>query len=265
MTLTPELMIAAEASIRSGKAILKSYGSSSSVVQVKDDGTPLTGADMISNELILRSLSVTGLPVLSEEGGQVHYEDRKHWQQFWMVDPLDGTKEFLSGTGEFTVNVALIDRQVPVLGVIYAPVTDELYYASKETGAYRVSQASKAAAASSLLCDTGSSLKNPSTCRVLVSRSHMNDQTLQYIDQLKTQYPELEIIEKGSSLKFCMLAAGDADIYPRFGDTMEWDTAAGHAILRVVGKKLAEHTSGLELKYNKIDLKNPYFIAGHKL
>ncbi len=252
---------AIKASIKAGKAILEVYHSNDFEVQFKSDQSPLTLADRNAHQIIVAGLKETGLPILSEEGKKIPYKERKNWQRFWLVDPLDGTKEFIKRNGEFTVNIALIENGVPVMGVIYVPVTDVLYFGSIEKGAFRVSQVRQTTnwfdKAEKLPQKTGDN-----TFRVVASRSHINPETEEFIQKLKADHPKIEIVSKGSSLKLCLIAEGKADIYPRFGPTSEWDTAAGHAIISASGGKvvLADNPD-TDLKYNKENILNPYFIA----
>lgn len=251
--IKPLLPIAINAAELACKAILEVYSSSDFETEHKEDNSPLTLADRRSHEIIDAHLSGTGLPVLSEEGLSIPYEQRKHWSRFWMVDPLDGTKEFLKRNGEFTVNIALIDNNIPVLGVVALPVTGEVFYGMKGKGSHlrsggilvRLKERSPA------------DLKMPGL-RVVASRSHMNDATRAYIDKLK----DPRLIAAGSSLKFMAIAKGDADLYPRYVPCMEWDSAASDVIVQEVGLRTVDAHSREPLKYNKENLLNPYFICG---
>ena len=264
MQLERELMLAIKAAIDAGQAILDVYESEDFEVEMKGDNSPLTKADRAAHEIIMHELESLGLPVLSEEGKSIPYDERKEWKKFWLVDPLDGTKEFISRNGEFTVNIALIEEDMPVLGVVYVPVLDELFYGVSEQAGFYVSGANSRFGSSERFRERAYRLplvNNGRPYRIVGSRSHMNDLTVAFIDSVREEYPDLEIVQRGSSLKICMVAAGDADIYPRFGPTMEWDTAAGHAIARAVGKRMVEAENGKELRYNKEELVNPYFIV----
>lgn len=252
---------AIKASLHAGKAILEVYQTEFGV-EFKDDNSPLTLADQRSHQIISKSLSETGLPLLSEEGVNIEYAVRKNWNLFWLIDPLDGTKEFVKRNGDFTVNIALIDNNLPELGVIYVPVTDELFYGNKQNGAFKVDKASSFGNIETLKkAATKLPLKN-SFPVVVASRSHLNVETTDFINKLKKTEPEIEILSRGSSLKICMVAENQQAVYPRFAPTMEWDTAAGHAILRAAGGKivLAENNQE-ELIYNKENLLNPWFVA----
>jgi len=253
--------IAIKSSIKAGKAILEVYHSNDFEVQLKSDKSPLTLADRKAHQIIVAGLEGTGIPILSEEGKDIPFSVRKSWNRFWLVDPLDGTKEFIKRNGEFTVNIALIENGVPVMGVIYVPVTEVLYFGSLEEGAFRVSQAGQ----TTDWFDKAEKLPqktDDTTFRVVASRSHINTETEEFIQKLKNNHPKIEIVSKGSSLKLCLIAEGKADIYPRFGPTSEWDTAAGHAIISASGGKVVlADDADTDLKYNKENILNPYFIA----
>jgi 3'(2'), 5'-bisphosphate nucleotidase len=221
-------------------------------VEYKQDSSPLTLADKKANDIIedgLNKLSVS-FPILSEEGKEIPYEDRKHWEYFWLVDPLDGTKEFVKKNDEFTVNIALIHKDTPALGVVYAPALDVCYWAKQDEGAFKDGQ--------KLPLKTESQRK---VYKVVASRSHMSDETQAFIDAIDTD-KEKELVSIGSSLKICLVAEGEADIYPRLGPTMEWDTGAAHAIISESSGKLTDQISSKSLKYNsKKELLNNNFIV----
>ena len=238
-----------------GKEVLKIYHKNFDI-EFKNDNSPLTIADRKSHEIIVKGLEeISNFPIVSEEGKEIPYEERKSWEYYWCIDPLDGTKEFIKKNGEFTINIALIHNGEPVLGVVYAPAINVIYCAKKDEGAYK----------------NGKKLINRNTNRpykVVASKSHMNEETKKFIKKLGNG----ELISKGSSLKLCMVADGSADIYPRIAPTMEWDTAAADAIIREVGKmtyiynenfKIDENLNakGNLLKYNKENLLNPYFVV----
>ena len=258
------LNIAIKSAIEAGIAILEIYEEEIDV-SLKDDRSPLTAADLASNQVINSYLKATDIPVISEENKQLPYAERRQWKRCWIVDPLDGTKEFIKKNGEFTVNIAICDNQTPILGVIYVPVTRELYYADVQDGkAYKTLLDKDHGLQGALFEDKDAIMPGQlsnGTFRVVGSRSHMNDDTLHYIDGVRADYEDVEIVSKGSSLKFCLVAEGKADVYPRFAPTMEWDTAAGHAICRAVGLKVTSQASKKELQYNKEDLLNPYFLV----
>eukprot|EP01022_Parablepharisma_sp_SALTPOND_P004804 TRINITY_DN12100_c0_g4_i1.p2 TRINITY_DN12100_c0_g4~~TRINITY_DN12100_c0_g4_i1.p2 ORF type:complete len:248 (-),score=27.22 TRINITY_DN12100_c0_g4_i1:329-1072(-) len=231
-----------------GEAILNIYQEDFDV-EYKDDKSPLTKADKEANRIITEELKklYPDIPILSEEGKEVAYQTRKDWDLFWLIDPLDGTKEFIKKNGEFTVNIALIKDQTPVVGVVYAPVLQECYYAKSGEGAYKDGEKLPFA-------------KN-STYKVVASKSHRTPETDEFIESLKQTHENLELVSKGSSLKLCLVASGEADIYPRLAPTMEWDTAAAHAVVNESGKKVYEFTSKKELVYNKENLLNPWFVV----
>jgi 3'(2'), 5'-bisphosphate nucleotidase len=235
-----------------GKAIMQIYKQDFEV-EYKQDNSPLTQADKKANNIIeegLKQLAVS-LPVLSEEGKDIPYEDRKQWEYFWLVDPLDGTKEFVKKNGEFTVNIALIQKDTPVLGVVYAPALDICYWAKQDEGAFKDGQM--------LPLKTKEQRKRYT---IVASRSHMSNETQAFIDAIDTN-KEKELISIGSSLKICFVAEGEADIYPRLGPTMEWDTGAAHVIANESGAKLSGFidNSYVSFLYNKKNLLNLKFIV----
>ncbi len=239
--------------LHAGDEILKVY-SGDFEVETKGDMSPLTEADRVSNKVILLGLKkiTPDIPVLSEEGKAVPYDARKGWKAMWVVDPLDGTKEFIKRNGEFTVNIALVEEGRPVLGVVYAPAKKLLYYGDKN-GSYRV-------------VGDGKPERLPVSSKregfiVVASRSHMNEETRGYIEKLRVAQPNLEYVSSGSSLKICLVAEGSADAYPRLAPTMEWDTCAAHAIANAAGKKVTRYGTNEELRYNKRDLLNPNFVV----
>jgi 3'(2'), 5'-bisphosphate nucleotidase len=253
MDLSGYLDVAIRAAEEASRKILEVYQSDDFDIEAKDDGSPLTRADKSAHECILGILKETNLPVLSEEGRGIPYEERKNWSRLWLVDPLDGTKEFIKRNGEFTVNIALIENQLPVLGVVAVPVTGFVYYGASQSGAF----VKKENTIKQLTRKSTVDLLTPQI-RVVGSRSHMNDETARFIQSLKQPI----LVSKGSSLKFMLLAEGEADIYPRFAPTMEWDTAAPHAIMNLIGVKVYLKDSLMELVYNKESLLNPSFLCG---
>lgn len=258
------LQIAIKASIEAGKQILSVYGSTDFGLELKGDASPLTKADTISNQIIIDFLKETDIPIISEENKATSYDERKEWERCWVVDPLDGTKEFIKRNGEFTVNIALIIEGKPILGVIYTPVSRELYFAHIEDAAYKVTLDEHHETDKHLFSEENRILnvtKEKGKTRVVGSRSHMNEQTENFIKNLAMKEEEVSIVSKGSSLKFCLVAEGKADVYPRFAPTMEWDTAAGHAICNAAGYKVEDVETGNELQYNKKELLNPYFLV----
>lgn len=258
------LQIAINAAILAGQEILSIYDTDF-VVQYKKDTSPLTKADSNANAIIMEFLEKTEIPIISEENKQTAYAIRKDWTRCWMVDPLDGTKEFINRNGEFTVNIALIENGTPILGVLYIPVTKLLYYTSATGGAsYKTTIDSESFITVPEILKTSERLLGNSekeqVFKITTSRSHLNSKTKQYIEVKKKQHP-VTVITKGSSLKFCLLAEGSADVYPRFAPTMEWDTAAGHAICQAAGVSVLDFLTKEPLQYNKENLLNSFFIA----
>ncbi|MEN8224568.1 MAG: 3'(2'),5'-bisphosphate nucleotidase CysQ [Bacteroidota bacterium] len=260
------IWMAIKASVPAGEAILKVYGTEFSV-DTKSDDSPLTRADTDAHMIITDHLEKTNIPILSEEGKDIPYEERKDWSLFWMVDPLDGTKEFVNRNGEFTVNIALIRDHYPVAGVIYIPVTDELFVGAPGMGTMKFSGVIHSLAEVSdihAFIKKGTSLperQSRELYTVVCSRSHMSAETEVFIEELKGKHGELDFASRGSSLKLCMVAEGKADIYPRFAPTMEWDTAAGQAIAENAGATVNNANTHTRLRYNKENLLNPWFIV----
>jgi 3'(2'), 5'-bisphosphate nucleotidase len=258
--------LAVKAAVEGAKQILEVYDHEFDV-EFKQDNSPLTLADKLAHEAISEVLKEDGLPILSEEGKSIPYETRKAWESFWVVDPLDGTKEFVKRNGEFTVNIALVEQGVPTLGVILVPVTGKLYFAEKTLGAF-VAELNELKFTSLADIQAGPlpQLQNnkDGSYKVVCSRSHMSPETEAYIESIRPQHPELDFVSIGSSLKLCLVAEGRADLYPRFGPTMEWDTAAGQAIVEISGGYVNRVDDGTPMRYNKEDLLNPWFIAGRK-
>ena len=242
--------------IKAGEEILKYYTEDIHVTH-KDDSSPLTKADLASNKIIMNALQQLDrtIPILSEES-LVEWKERKNWTKYWLVDPLDGTKEFIKQNGEFTVNIALIENNKPILGVIFTPVKFDLYFAQKNYGSYKINSSSiliNLQEATKIFVANQSSIK-----RIIGSRSHSNQTFDSWVNQ---NFPNSEIVQAGSSLKFCLIAEGAADIYPRFGPTSEWDIAAGHIIVNEAGGRVNTFEN-IEINYNKKeDLLNPQFYA----
>lgn len=228
-------------------------------IEEKSDKSPLTRADRAAHKCIVRHLSETGIPILSEEGALLPYEERKEWHRLWVVDPLDGTKEFIKKNGEFTVNIALVEDGSPVLGVILVPVTGIIYFGIVGMGAWKAASDSLGNEKEVLRLDGDAEREDVYT--IVASRSHLNPETEQYISQMRNLHKAVKLISSGSSLKICLVAEGKADVYPRFAPTMEWDTAAGDAIIRASGKQIVNAETGQPLIYNKPDLHNPWFIV----
>ena len=257
------ISLAIEAAIKAGITILDVYSTAEFKIETKSDNSPLTLADQRAHEVIMELLKQTGLPVLSEEGRSIPYEMRSHWKQFWLVDPLDGTKEFIKRNGEFTVNIAFIENKLPTVGVIYVPVTDTLYVGEVGNGAVIMHKAAKQLTDSGFDTCKTENLPNKKhyTYGIVASRSHLNEETTTFINDTKSKHPDVRIISKGSSLKICMVAEGEADIYPRFGLTSEWDVAAGHAIALASGATVTIANTNEPLTYNKENILNPWFIV----
>lgn len=251
-----------EASLKAGEEIMKVYQREFSVEE-KDDKSPLTEADRNSHLAIMSFLEQTDIPVLSEEGKHMDYSARKSWNQFWLVDPLDGTKEFIKKNGEFTVNIALIENGAPVYGIIYAPVLKKLFVGNVGSEAWVADNVDTDADIDTILnSKTAIPVSKPETPYIVVaSRSHFSDETKEFVEKLKEEKGEVDFASMGSSLKICLVAEGKADIYPRFGPTMEWDTGAGHAIAKAAGKSVTDHSTGKEMVYNKENLLNNWFIV----
>ena len=243
-------------SIEAGKEILNFYNNDIEVTH-KEDLSPLTKADLASNKIILESLTKlnSNIPILSEES-LVEWSIRKNWKKYWLVDPLDGTKEFIKKNGEFTVNIALIEDNNPILGVVYVPAKSLLYLAEKNKGSFKTNTKNKLANFEGIQKIIVSSQTNRP--RVIGSRSHSN---ATFDNWVKEKFPNADIVQAGSSLKFCLIAEGEADIYPRFGPTSEWDIAAGHMIVNEAGGKIRTFQND-SIKYNtKENIINPEFYA----
>jgi 3'(2'), 5'-bisphosphate nucleotidase len=252
--MTPDnyLLTAIQAAEEACKVILDVYESPDFQAEQKGDQSPLTLADRQAHAVISVILEATNLPVLSEEGRNIPFEERRAWELFWMVDPLDGTKEFIKRNGDFTVNIALIRNGKPILGVLAVPVTGEVFYALEGRGAFVKRNASVIP-----LPKRRSWSLDQQGLRVVASRSHMTPDTQEFIDRLSSP----TLVSRGSSLKFMLLAEDKADVYPRYAPTMEWDTAAAHAIVNETGLKVLEAGKDSELRYNKENLLNPFFLV----
>ncbi len=240
--------------IQAGEAILEIYNASGDIeYSKKDDNSPLTKADGAANTVICAGLEALEVvyPILSEENKEIPYSERVDFDRFWVVDPLDGTKEFIKRNGEFTVNIALVENGRPILGVVYTPVTKELFYGVQGSGAFRSVDGEVAKMEVNKFSKTDEGL------RIVCSRSHLNEETQQFVDSYTTP----DLVSKGSSLKFMILAVGDADLYPRLAPTMEWDTCAAQIILEEAGGSVINNETGLPVVYNKENLLNPHFIA----
>ena len=257
------------AAVRAGAVIIDIYlGEEKRDVGLKSDHTPITIADRRSHESIKHYLGQTRIPILSEEGREMLYSERKDWDLFWLVDPLDGTKEFIKGNGEFTVNIALMVDKCPVLGVVYVPFLHKIYFCDDEAGAFRRSGVAPDPEAEYAYGDVFSGTEPlpvasgaNSPIRIAVSRSHNTPETFARIDEIKRCYPDAVTVEQGSSYKFCLIAEGSVDYYVRTSDTYEWDTAAGEAILARAGGRTLSLPGMTSLEYNKESLLNPHFCC----
>jgi 3'(2'), 5'-bisphosphate nucleotidase len=252
-----DLRFLIETAREAGAAILEVYGTDFDV-ESKQDASPLTEADLRSHRIITGRLAehYPDTPLLSEESSeQASYERRRRWKSYFLIDPLDGTKEFIKRNGQFTVNIALIEDGRPTAGVVYAPVLDWMYYASEAGGAFK--------------CESGGEPRQlrpngpatPGKLTIVGSRSHPTPEMEAFVEEQRKTHSDVDFIAMGSSLKLCIIAEGKADIYPRFGPTMEWDTAAADAIVRAAGRRVTKHDSDEDLPYNKENLLNGWFIA----
>ncbi len=236
---------------QAGEAILEVYHSADFGVENKKDNSPLTLADQKAHQLIAKGLKDTPFPLLSEEGKHIDYIERKAWEYFWMVDPLDGTKEFIKKNGEFTVNIALIHQSRSVLGVVHAPVPNLTFYAAQDQGAFKIEEGKTTPLGNQSI------QMIPTSFKIIASRSHMNPETTEFI----AKYPQHELLSMGSSLKFTLIAEGKAHIYPRVAPTMEWDTAAAQIIVEEAGGLVWQFGTQQPLLYNKENLLNPHFVV----
>lgn len=277
MVDTDEIIITAlRAAVLAGQAIMEVYCTDFTVEQ-KADATPLTLADKRAHTLIMEHLTPLEIPILSEEGRQMPYPERSRWETLWIVDPLDGTKEFIKKNDEFTVNIALVENQVPMLGVVFVPAKNRLYFGLLNMGAYLLEDVSTF----SRLCTRETPDSNaptldsviarsrrlpitepgPTPYVIVGSRSHATPELEAFVAEQRKHHERVEFVSAGSSLKFCLVAEGRAAIYPRLGPTMEWDTAAGHAVAAGSGARIYRHDTGGPLLYNRPDLLNPWFIV----
>lgn len=258
------LQLAIHAALGAGEEILKIYEKEFSM-ETKDDSSPLTEADKRSNEVILDALRATGIPIICEEINNIDYAQRSEWDLCWVIDPLDGTKEFIKRNGEFTVNIALTKDGLPVMGIVYLPVIKKLYFGSEELGSFvvdfdevdkfqdldKVLNRSLRLPIDTLPCDY----------TIVVSRSHLSRDTEVFIESCRKKYGDIILVNRGSSLKLCMVAEGQAHVYPRLAPTMEWDTAAGQAICEAVGLSVIDKGTNAPMVYNRENLLNNYFLV----
>ena len=263
MDLTKYLKVAINASVEAGESVMEIYESDKFEITKKSDQSPLTKADITANLIINQHLKKTKINILSEENKEIDYQIRKNWKNMWIVDPIDGTKEFINKNGEFTINIALICNGIPKIGVIYAPVKKVIYFGISGLGSFKSSEIF-------IVDDIQNYIKGSeklpidsqkSGYSVVVSKSHLSESTRTYIDNIKLNTDDVNLISVGSSLKICMVAEGLADEYPRFGPTMEWDTAAGQVIAESAGFNFIDLKSKKTMTYNKINLLNNEFIV----
>ena len=248
--------LAIKAAIEASKEILAIYQSNDFEIENKKDNSPLTKADKAAHKIISSILEESKIPILSEEGKSIPYETRKYWNKLWIIDPIDGTKEFIKRNGEFTVNIALIENNKPVIGVILAPDSGVLYFSEKKIGAFKSTTNLEYFNPEILLAEALPLPLNHENkaYKVIASRSHLSKETKAYIENLKAKHGEVKFISKGSSLKLCMVAEGMANCYPRFAPTMEWDTAAGQAICEAAGFQVIDFKTKKSMKYNREEL-----------
>ncbi|MDA8140685.1 MAG: 3'(2'),5'-bisphosphate nucleotidase CysQ [Desulfobacteraceae bacterium] len=270
MSYTKYLLDAIKAALQAGQAILEVYDTDFEVTH-KSDQSPLTVADQRAHEIIKSHLSLHGIPSISEEGKSIPYEARRNWPLMWIVDPLDGTKEFIKRNGEFTVNIALVADGIAVAGVVYAPVLDWLYFASRDIGAFKWTDVRQSQAEIEILGDL--SLLLPQAQKlplhhpqgrpytIVGSRSHGTAELEAFVEDKRKEKGQVDFVQAGSALKICLVAEGKADIYPRLGPTMEWDTAAGQAVAQCAGATMHVYQSSEALQYNKENLLNPWFVV----
>jgi len=255
--------LAIKAATEASKEILTIYQSDDFEIEKKKDNSPLTKADKAAHYVISTILQESKIPILSEEGKKINYETRKYWDKLWIIDPIDGTKEFIKRNGEFTINIALIEKNKPVVGVVVAPVLGVIYFSEKNLGSFKSMFNLEFFELEEILskAETLPIYNKVETFTVLVSRSHLSKETEVYVENLKAKHGKIRFISIGSSLKLCLVAEGKANCYPRFAPTMEWDTAAGHAICKFAGCKLTDLETKQEMIYNRKELTNNWFIA----
>jgi 3'(2'), 5'-bisphosphate nucleotidase len=265
-----ELFLSAfRAAIVAGKRILEIFNSGDVQVSMKSDNSPISSADKEAHEIIKRLLLNSRIPILSEEGRDMQFEERKAWDILWIVDPLDGTRQFIQKREEFTVNIALVVEGNPLFGVVYAPAIGDMYFGIKETGSFKINIGNRDLPEEKYslpqILTEAKKLDYPTKTNgkytILASYNHVNKETLEYINEMRKTYPDVEVKKIGSSLKMCMLADGIGDVYVRHTDTYEWDTAAAQTILEGAGWCINALDTNEPLKYNKESLLNPFFIC----
>jgi 3'(2'), 5'-bisphosphate nucleotidase len=266
-TFTELFQSAFRAAIIAGKRILEIFNAEDFQVSMKSDNSPLSSADKEAHEIIKHLLLNSRIPILSEEGRDMQFEERKSWDILWIVDPLDGTRQFIQKREEFTVNIALVVGGNPLFGVVYAPAIGDMYFGIKDMGSFKIAIENRDLQTYSFRqIITESKKLDPSSkttgkYTILASYNHVNKETLEYIANMRKTYPDVEVKKVGSSLKMCMLADGIGDVYVRYTDTYEWDTAAAQTILEGVGWSINALDTNEPLTYNKESLLNPYFIC----
>lgn len=259
---------AINAAVHAGAKIMDVYNSGDFHIEAKSDLTPITLADKLAHDTIKSDLATTRIPVISEEGRSISYDERVSWDLFWMVDPLDGTDEFINRTSDFTVNIALIQNGYPAIGIVYAPAYERLYFAIKEHGAYKKNNIKPSASINFSYSETVEKSQkmplygsNDNKLIVVTSRLHVSPETSEYVNDLRKKYSDIVVMRRGSSLKMCMLAVGKAHIYPRLDTTWEWDTAASQIIAEEAGFLVCSYETGERLSYNKENMQNPWFVC----
>lgn len=246
-----------KAALRAGNAILEIYAREFSVEE-KEDRSPLTEADKRAHEILVEALGkhTPDIPIISEEAKTLPYGERKDWPVLWMIDPLDGTKEFIKKNGEFTVNIALVENGTPIGGFVYQPTERKLYFTEPGKGSQRQTDGGEAVEISNPV-----HYKDKDSIRVVASRSHLSPAVEKFVEDLRGEGKDVDFLSAGSSLKLCLVAEGSADVYPRLAPTMEWDTAAAHAVVAAAGRRVLNWETREPLQYNKEDLLNPWFVV----
>jgi 3'(2'), 5'-bisphosphate nucleotidase len=259
--LIPYKKLVFKSVFKASEEILKIYHSKFIAYDNKNDLSPITLADTVSNRIIIDTLNKTDVPIISEEMETPEFNLRRNWKYVWLVDPLDGTKEFINQKDDFTINIALIENNSPVFGIVYVPITKELFFGEKGIGSFKIENISNVDELESLPKINLSKCVVPDKFTIIASKSHINSQTSDFINEKKHQYENIKISYFGSSLKICKIAERKANCYPRLGHTMEWDTAAAHAVVKFSGKSLVNYYTKDELMYNKESLLNPFFVS----
>ena len=259
---------AIETSVLAGEGIMEIYNQKSFSIQEKSNKTPVTEADFRSHDIIVRELKSTGIEILSEEGSADSWAEIQRNSRYWLIDPLDGTKEFIKGNGQFTVNIALMENERPVFGVIYIPDQQILYAGKINLGAWRWDEVVPGRLPNwEVMKSNAQSLPlniDHNDYRVLGSKSFRSEATDDFMNKLDTTFPKIKIVRAGSSIKFCMIASGEADLYPRLDNIMQWDVAAGHAIVEASGGVVRRWPDGSDIRYTAEDMRFTKFVAATK-